>query len=335
MTSFRSVPQWYYRHRILARGEGVALNAFCGEQLERYRVAVTPIKAETTAAILSQAGVLTTKIHPPADLACDITRLLINAVCRHHQGLAQYLQRNTSASTLQFRWTRDAKNFTIIAKILFVTTLSTIAALGPAFAETSGCGFTKSFDWRDEQGKRTVNVYEGSSMAAIAGRSPFAFVTPLKVNTDGNRISYKVDDPRAKNGNDIRNAFNNPKRSNSGFPIATVRERRETLSAVRCEGTADILKNDEARRAPFRVKSLHKLGERPKGSGPIAFEARASAGEGKVLTWKRCPGEISGAGQICRRQFSDISNDQMIGAPICGVAGGFLRIEIIGEQTGP
>jgi hypothetical protein len=34
----------------------------------------------------------------------------------------------------------------------------------------------------------------------IGGRSPLAFVTPLKVNTDGTRISYKVDDPRAKNG---------------------------------------------------------------------------------------------------------------------------------------
>ena len=45
---------------------------------------------------------------------------------------------------------------------------------------------------------------------SIAGDvAPLAFVSDLKVNTDGTRISYKVDDPTAQHGaiNDMRNAM--------------------------------------------------------------------------------------------------------------------------------
>ena len=74
-------------------------------------------------------------------------------------------------------------------------------------AET--CGFSRAFQRPDEGGRQRVAVYEGTPEAALSGHRPLAFVSSLKVNTDGTRISYKVDDPRARNGaiNDIRNAM--------------------------------------------------------------------------------------------------------------------------------
>lgn len=71
------------------------------------------------------------------------------------------------------------------------------------------CDFQVSFQRPDEQGSRRVKVYEGNPDASLRGARPLAFVSDLKVNTDGTRISYKVDDPRAKDGaiNNILNAM--------------------------------------------------------------------------------------------------------------------------------
>lgn len=71
------------------------------------------------------------------------------------------------------------------------------------------CGFGRAFERPDERGRESVAVYEGRPDAAIGGNRPLAFVSSLKVNTDGTRISYKVDDPRARNGaiNNIANAL--------------------------------------------------------------------------------------------------------------------------------
>lgn len=71
------------------------------------------------------------------------------------------------------------------------------------------CGFTPAFDQPDEAGRKTVHVYKGRAEPRSGDAEPLAFVSDLKVNTDGTRISYKIDDPRAVNGaiNDIRNAM--------------------------------------------------------------------------------------------------------------------------------
>jgi hypothetical protein len=73
-------------------------------------------------------------------------------------------------------------------------------------AET--CGLSAAFTRPDERGTQRVQVYSGSEA--------LAFVSSLKVNTDGTRISYKVDDPRAMNGaiNPIGNALRR------GFTVA-------------------------------------------------------------------------------------------------------------------
>ena len=100
--------------------------------------------------------------------------------------------------------------------------LAIALVLAPAAAQAADntCGFVRVFNQPDEGGTQTVHVYRGSASANIGGARPFAFVVPnVKVNTDGTRISYAADDPRAKTKaiNDIRNAYNNPKRPISDF----------------------------------------------------------------------------------------------------------------------
>jgi hypothetical protein len=90
----------------------------------------------------------------------------------------------------------------------------------PALGAGDTCGFVRDFDQPDDGGAQIVHVYRGDASANIGGARPFAFVVlNVKVNTDGTRISYAADDPRAKTKaiNDIRNAYNNPSRPISDF----------------------------------------------------------------------------------------------------------------------
>jgi Fungal chitosanase of glycosyl hydrolase group 75 len=93
-------------------------------------------------------------------------------------------------------------------------------AHAPAQSAGDACGFVRAFNQPDEGGAQSVHVYRGGASATIGGARPFAFVVPdVKVNTDGTRISYAADDPRAKTKaiNDIRNAYNRPSRPISDF----------------------------------------------------------------------------------------------------------------------
>jgi hypothetical protein len=90
------------------------------------------------------------------------------------------------------------------------TVAAFLVAASSSPAQEAACGFHRAFVRPDEDGLGRIWVYEGAPSSAIGGARPLAFVSPLKVNTDGARISYKVDDPRAVNGaiNNIRYAFN-------------------------------------------------------------------------------------------------------------------------------
>ena len=91
--------------------------------------------------------------------------------------------------------------------MLRILSLSAVAVSCCLAADT--CGLSAAFARPDERGTQHVQVYGGVAEPASGGSAPLAFVSDLKVNTDGTRISYKVDDPRAVNGaiNDIRNAL--------------------------------------------------------------------------------------------------------------------------------
>lgn len=63
---------------------------------------------------------------------------------------------------------------------------------------TAVCDLEPAFMQADEQGSRQMQILEGEPVAGLAGARPLAFVSTLKVNTDGTRISYHRDDPRGR-----------------------------------------------------------------------------------------------------------------------------------------
>ena len=107
-------------------------------------------------------------------------------------------------------------------KIASTGSLAITIFLAHASAQSASdaCGFVRAFNQPDEGGAQSVHVYRGGASTTIGGARPFAFVVPdVKVNTDGTRISYAADDPRAKTKaiNDIRNAYNKPSRPIADF----------------------------------------------------------------------------------------------------------------------
>jgi hypothetical protein len=74
-----------------------------------------------------------------------------------------------------------------------------LIASSPANLAAGECGFRHTFTRPDEGGtaavKVAVKVYEGDPLLQLSNRGPLLFLTSLKVNTDGTKISYHQDDP--------------------------------------------------------------------------------------------------------------------------------------------
>jgi hypothetical protein len=98
----------------------------------------------------------------------------------------------------------------------------------PVNAFAGQCGFQHAFDRPDENGTQTVKVFRGNPVAALGNARPLLFITTLKVNTDGTKISYHQDDPTGRRCetdpsatpcaiNNIRNAYRNSARPVSDF----------------------------------------------------------------------------------------------------------------------
>src|SRR4029453_10549441 len=98
------------------------------------------------------------------------------------------------------------------AALALATSIST-----NAFA--ANCGFQFAFERPDEGGTKKEKVFKGNPIPALGNRQLLLFITSLKVNTDGTKISYHQDDVtgrRCENNpsatpcavNNIRNAFN-------------------------------------------------------------------------------------------------------------------------------
>jgi hypothetical protein len=107
------------------------------------------------------------------------------------------------------------------AALALATSIST-----NAFA--ANCGFQFAFERPDEGGTKKVKVFKGNPIPALGNRQPLLFITSLKVNTDGTKISYHQDDVtgrRCENNpsatpcavNNIRNAFNDHRQPESDF----------------------------------------------------------------------------------------------------------------------
>jgi hypothetical protein len=100
--------------------------------------------------------------------------------------------------------------------------------LSAAVALAGQCGFEHEFTRPDERGTTTVKVFQADPVPALGNRRPLLFITSLKVNTDGTKISYHQQDPRGRRCesdpaaapcaiNDIRNAYNDHMQPVSDF----------------------------------------------------------------------------------------------------------------------
>ena len=107
------------------------------------------------------------------------------------------------------------------ALALVLASAATSAVAGP-------CGFQHAFSRPDEGGATTVKVFRGHPIADLNDRRPLLFITSLKVNTDGTKISYHQGDPTGRRCesdaaaapcavNNIRNAYRDHTRPESEF----------------------------------------------------------------------------------------------------------------------
>jgi hypothetical protein len=89
---------------------------------------------------------------------------------------------------------------------LFRVAVALMTLATPAVAQPA-CTVAPAFDRTDEGGRTTLTVYRETDVPEAS--APYLFVSGLKVNTDGTKISYKVDDPHAEHGaiNDMKYAL--------------------------------------------------------------------------------------------------------------------------------
>jgi hypothetical protein len=74
-------------------------------------------------------------------------------------------------------------------------TLLTALVLSSSYdVRAAECGFRPSFTRPDERGTQTVQVFKGDPVQQLNGARPLLFITSLKVNTDGTKISYHTKD---------------------------------------------------------------------------------------------------------------------------------------------
>lgn len=103
-----------------------------------------------------------------------------------------------------------------------------VAASIPGSSLAGQCGFRPEFTQPDEGGTRNVQVFSGNPVASLGNQRPLLFITTLKVNTDGTKISYHQDDPTGRRCatnpnatpcaiNNVANAFRDHHRPVSEF----------------------------------------------------------------------------------------------------------------------
>ncbi|MFH0343331.1 MAG: hypothetical protein ACHBNF_14675, partial [Chromatiales bacterium] len=72
------------------------------------------------------------------------------------------------------------------------------SAASPVAMAAGRCDFQRVFTRPDENGAATVKVFEAKAVSLPSGKRPLLFITSLKVNTDGTKISYHQDDPTGR-----------------------------------------------------------------------------------------------------------------------------------------
>ena len=103
-----------------------------------------------------------------------------------------------------------------------------VAILMSVDTHAGACGFQRAFQQSDEGGSEGVQVFQGDPIPALGNGRPLLFITSLKVNTDGTKISYHQKDVTGRSCatgpaagpcaiNNIRNAFRDHTQPESTF----------------------------------------------------------------------------------------------------------------------
>jgi Fungal chitosanase of glycosyl hydrolase group 75 len=135
----------------------------------------------------------------------------------------------------------------------FVWVVAAIAGCAlPATTFAQACGFQPAFQRQDERGTRRVTVYEAAPIANMNGIRPLAFVTDLKVNTDGTQRSYHQDDPRGLTRS-INNVLNAMPRGRSLADFERIRDRNwEPIAEARRVLSPNVIEFSRADGKPCR-----------------------------------------------------------------------------------
>ena len=142
---------------------------------------------------------------------------------------------------------------------LRISGTAAMTALSAAVAFAGQCGFELAFTRPDENGTTAVKVFQADPVSGLGNRRPLLFITSLKVNTDGTKISYHQNDPRGRRCesdlaagpcaiNDIRNAYNNFQRPISDFEL--VRDAGYPLPRTWQVLSPDIIEKDSTTGKP-------------------------------------------------------------------------------------
>ena len=142
---------------------------------------------------------------------------------------------------------------------LRISGTAAMTALSAAVAFAGQCGFELAFTRPDENGTTAVKVFQADPVSGLGNRRPLLFITSLKVNTDGTKISYHQNDPRGRRCesdlaagpcaiNDIRNAYNNFQRPISDFE--SVRDAGYPLPRTWQVLSPDIIEKNSATGKP-------------------------------------------------------------------------------------
>src|SRR5271170_7930438 len=75
--------------------------------------------------------------------------------------------------------------------------------------------------------------------------------------------------------------------------------------------------------------------EAPEGARTGARQPVAWAGEGKVLTGERRPGEVGAAGKISSAEVVDVADAQRLATPVLPISARLFCVDVVGEETGP
>lgn len=179
--------------------------------------------------------------------------------------------------------------------------LTATLAINASTAFASDCGFRFKFSQADERGNSSVRVFQSKPMGERSPVRILAYVTYLKVNTDGTRISYHQDDPKGTRCagdpdakpcaiNNIRNAYNNHRKPVSDFEA--IRDAGYPLPATWGVLSDQIIEKDKQTGKPCVSEEGYLVSMTSDVSVPGGFNRQGDCDQTKWIDALSVPGIV-------------------------------------------